>query len=225
MIVVGLVGYVKTPRGLRALNAVWAEHLSDECRRRFYKNWYKAKKRAFTKYAKKYSDGKKEIEAELAQIKKHCTVVRVIAHTQVRPEATRRSPLPLLSFAAIHLLQCHRVALAAVAAVCICQCSPTDPGAPARPYCPQPKKLSFGQKKAHLMEIQVNGGSIAQKVDYGYGLFEKAVTVDSIFAANEMIDTIAISKVRYSLQLYCCCVVTLPSRLGWLQHAWHQQPL
>lgn len=84
MIVVGVVGYVKTPRGMRALNAVWAEHLSDECRRRFYKNWYKAKKRAFTKYAKKYTDGKKQIEAELEQLKKHCSVIRVIAHTQVR---------------------------------------------------------------------------------------------------------------------------------------------
>ena len=39
MIVVGVVGYVKTARGLRALNTVWAEHLSDECKRRFYKNW------------------------------------------------------------------------------------------------------------------------------------------------------------------------------------------
>jgi large subunit ribosomal protein L3e len=26
-------------RGLRTLNTVWAEHLSDECKRRFYKNW------------------------------------------------------------------------------------------------------------------------------------------------------------------------------------------
>jgi large subunit ribosomal protein L3e len=39
MIVVGVVGYVKTVRGLRTLNTVWAEHLSDECKRRFYKNW------------------------------------------------------------------------------------------------------------------------------------------------------------------------------------------
>jgi hypothetical protein len=39
MIIVGVVGYVKTVRGLRALNTVWAEHLSDECKRRFYKNW------------------------------------------------------------------------------------------------------------------------------------------------------------------------------------------
>ncbi|KAG9130553.1 hypothetical protein Leryth_011809 [Lithospermum erythrorhizon] len=30
MVVVGVVGYVKTPRGLRCLNTVWAQHLSEE---------------------------------------------------------------------------------------------------------------------------------------------------------------------------------------------------
>ena len=45
------------------------------------------------------------------------------------------------------------------------------------------------------MEIQLNGGSVADKVDYAYNLFEKAVTVDSVFQSNEMIDTIAITKV------------------------------
>lgn len=39
MVVVGVVGYIETPRGMRALKTVWAEHISDECRRRFYKNW------------------------------------------------------------------------------------------------------------------------------------------------------------------------------------------
>lgn len=39
MIVVGVVGYIETPHGLRALTTVWAEHLSEDCRRRFYKNW------------------------------------------------------------------------------------------------------------------------------------------------------------------------------------------
>jgi large subunit ribosomal protein L3e len=143
MIVVGVVGYVKTVRGLRSLNTVWAEHLSDECKRRFYKNWYKAKKKAFTKYVAKYADGKKQIEAELAQMKKHCTTIRVLAHTQVR------------------------------------------------------KLTGLGQKKAHLIEIQVNGGSsVSDKVDFATKLFEKAVTVDSVFQTNEMIDTIAITKGR-----------------------------
>jgi len=58
----------------------------------------------------------------------------------------------------------------------------------------QVRKLPLGQKKAHLMEVQVNGGSIAAKVDFAYSMFEKAVTVDSVFALNEQIDTIAITK-------------------------------
>jgi large subunit ribosomal protein L3e len=141
MIVVGLVGYVSTAQGLRALTTVWAEHLNDELKRRFYKNWYRSKKKAFTKYVKKYADGQKDINAELEKMKKYCQVVRVIAHTQIR-------------------------------------------------------KLKIGQKKAHMMEIQVNGGDIAAKVDFGQGLFEKQVPADAVFAQNEMLDVIGVSKGR-----------------------------
>ena len=49
----------------------------------FFNCRFKSKKRAFSNYAKKYTDGKKNIEAELEQLKKHCTVIRVIAHTQI----------------------------------------------------------------------------------------------------------------------------------------------
>ncbi|KAJ4153126.1 hypothetical protein LMH87_009630 [Akanthomyces muscarius] len=140
MIVVGLVGYIETPRGLRSLNTVWAEHLSDELKRRFYKNWYKSKKKAFTKYAKKHSESSgSSIARELERMKKYCTVVRVLAHTQIR-------------------------------------------------------KTPLKQKKAHLMEIQLNGGSIADKVDFGKELFEKPVSIDSIFEQDEMIDVIAVTK-------------------------------
>jgi large subunit ribosomal protein L3e len=141
LIVVGVVGYVETPRGLRALTTAWAGHLNDEVRRRFYKNWYRSKKKAFTKYAKKYVEKKADasVTRELERIKKYCTVVRVLAHSQI-------------------------------------------------------KKVGLRQKKAHIMEIQVNGGKVAQKVDFAVSLFEKEVTVDSVFAADEMIDTIAVTK-------------------------------
>ena len=43
-----------------------------------------SKKKAFSKYAQKYTDGKKTIEAELEQLKKHCVVIRVLAHTQMK---------------------------------------------------------------------------------------------------------------------------------------------
>lgn len=40
MAIVGVVGYIQTPKGLRTFKTVFAEHLSEDCRRRFYKNWY-----------------------------------------------------------------------------------------------------------------------------------------------------------------------------------------
>merc|ERR1712039_252946 len=58
----------------------------------------------------------------------------------------------------------------------------------------QVKKLKIGQKKAHLMEIQVNGGDVAAKVDFANQLFEKEMPVDSIFSENEMLDVIGVSK-------------------------------
>jgi len=42
----------------------------------------------------------------------------------------------------------------------------------------------------------VNGGSVEDKVDFAHKLFESAVRVDSVFSANEMIDTIAITRGR-----------------------------
>ncbi len=64
MVVVGVVGYLETPRGLRTLTTVFAEHLSEEFKRRCYKNWYKSKKKAYSKYAKKYTENDgKDIEA------------------------------------------------------------------------------------------------------------------------------------------------------------------
>merc|ERR1712078_700417 len=91
---IGFVGYTETVNGLRALTTVWAAHLSDEVRRRFYKNWYRAK------------------------------------------------------------------------------------------------------KKAHIMEIQVNGGSIPEKVDFCTKMFEQSVPVGTVFADNEMVDTIGVTKGR-----------------------------
>ena len=49
-------------------------------------------------------------------------------------------------------------------------------------------------KKAHVMEIQINGGNTKAKIEYGKGLFEKEIDVHSIFAQNECIDTIAVTR-------------------------------
>jgi len=55
-------------------------------------------------------------------------------------------------------------------------------------------KIGLRQKKAHLMEIQVNGGTVAEKIDWGYDLFEKKVSVDAVFSQNDMIDCISVTK-------------------------------
>jgi len=143
IVVVGIAGYIETPTGLRTLKTVWSHNLSEEFLRRLYKNWYRSKRKAFTKYAKQFTDekgkGKLRMERDLAQIKKYCTVVRVIVHTQMR-------------------------------------------------------KLKLRQKKAHIMEIQINGGTISEKVDFAVEHLEKHISVDSVFEQNEMIDTIAVTK-------------------------------
>merc|ERR1719206_432347 len=46
------------------------------------------------------------------------------------------------------------------------------------------------------MEIQVNGGDVAAKVDFCVNLFEKQVPVDAVFTQNEMLDVIGVTKGR-----------------------------
>merc|ERR1712066_344815 len=55
-------------------------------------------------------------------------------------------------------------------------------------------KVKIGQKKAHIKEIQVNGGTVEQKVDFVTGLFEQEVKIADVFAQDEMVDIIGVSK-------------------------------
>jgi len=140
MYAVGLVGYVETPRGLRTLTTVWAQHLQESVKRIFYKNWYRSKKKAFSRYTERISaDGNKDVQQELERMKKFCSVVRLLCHTDI-------------------------------------------------------KKVGLRQQKAHMMEIQVNGGDVSTKVDWGYNLFEKKIPVDTVFGKDEMIDIIGVTK-------------------------------
>jgi large subunit ribosomal protein L3e len=100
------------------------------------------KKKAFTRLQSKTAEERgKNIQTEVDKMKKYCTVIRVIAHTQIQ-------------------------------------------------------KLKLRQKKAHVMEIQVNGGSIADKVDFAFSQLEKEVSVDKVFESSEMIDTLGVTKGR-----------------------------
>lgn len=103
-------------------------------------NRYRSKRKAFDRYLAKRKEDTTDahFNAEKERIKKYCTVVRVLAHTQT-------------------------------------------------------KKINLRQKKAHLMEIQVNGGSVAAKVDWAVELFERKVPVDTVFSQNDMIDTISVT--------------------------------
>ena len=142
MKIVGVVGYIDTPRGLRQLATVFAQNIGTDLKRRFYKNWSLAKKKAFSKYAERWKEdakSKKSVQRDLERIKKYCTIVRVLAQTQL-------------------------------------------------------SKVNFRQKKAHLMEIQVNGGTIAQKVDWSVKKFESEVSIGELFVDNEMIDIIGVTK-------------------------------
>jgi large subunit ribosomal protein L3e len=150
MICVGMVGYIGTPMGLRALKTVWAHRLSDECKRRFYLHWARSKvnsHRAFVHYAKTKwaADGQaaptpsETLQAEIDNIKKYATIVRAICHTQV-------------------------------------------------------SLVRLGPKRAHIAEIQINGGTIAEKVDFCLKHFEQQVRVSDVFRSNEIIDTISVNK-------------------------------
>ena len=56
------------------------------------------------------------------------------------------------------------------------------------------KLLRKRQKKAHIMEIQINGGTIAEKVEWARQHFEKTVPVSSVFSQDEMLDVIGVTK-------------------------------
>ena len=58
----------------------------------------------------------------------------------------------------------------------------------------QMNKLTLGQKKAHIIEIQVNGGDVAAKVDFAAALLEKEINIKDVFAEGELVDTIGVGK-------------------------------
>merc|ERR1712112_95361 len=58
----------------------------------------------------------------------------------------------------------------------------------------QMRLLPHRQKKSHLMEVQLNGGSIADKVDWAREKLEQAVPINTVFTQDEMIDVIGVTK-------------------------------
>jgi len=52
------------------------------------------------------------------------------------------------------------------------------------------------QKKSHVMEIQVNGGNIEDKVNFCKSKLEQEIRVGEVYSTNDMTDTIAVTKGR-----------------------------
>ncbi|KAJ9462210.1 60S ribosomal protein L3 [Diplonema papillatum] len=141
MAVVGIVGYKPSARGMRTVCTVWTQQLSESVLRRYYRSWYAAKKKAFTKHIATYQEkaATEARDAKFARLVKNATVLRVICHTQ-------------------------------------------------------PNKLKLGQKKAHIAEIQVNGGSMEDKLKFAKGLLENQFTVGQVFKESENCDIIGVTR-------------------------------
>ena len=137
--IAGFVGYIETPKGLRTFKTVWAKKLPEEFLRNYYKNWFKSKKKAFSKYFALRKNFEFFFNKDCDQIKKFCKVLRCICYSAI-------------------------------------------------------EKSALKQKKANIFEIQVNGGSIVDKISFCLKIMGNEVSIDTIFKKNESIDIIGITK-------------------------------
>ena len=140
MVVIGVVGYINTPRGLKKIKSLFAQTLSECAIRRFYKRYRgKGKYKAFNKYQQKET-WQKNFDKCVAFLKKRAQVIRVIAHPKMQD------------------IKCLKTI------------------------------------KAPLVEIQVNGGSVEEKINWATSHFEKEIRVGDVFAEGEFIDIIGVTK-------------------------------
>ena len=142
MVIVGLVGYLETPRGLRKIKSLFAQHLDESVIRRFYRRYPgKDKFKAFNKYRSE-ENWKHTVGKVLPVLKKRASVVRVLAHPLMRDIR------------------------------------------------------HVGKIKAPLIEIQVNGGSVGEKIDWAFNHFEKEVRVSDVFSTGDFSDVIGVTQGR-----------------------------
>jgi len=140
MMVVGVTGYMPTPRGMKKIRTLWAEHLDQSVIRRFYKHYRgKAHFKAFNKYQIP-ERWQKSRDSILPMLKRKATVIRVLMH----------------------------------------------------PYMNDLTALT--QIKAPLIEVQVNGGEVEDKVNWAFEHFEKDVRVHDVFTESEFVDVIGVTQ-------------------------------
>ena len=140
MVVVGIVGYIRTPRGLKAVNTLFAEKLSECAIRRFYKR-YRGKNhyKAFKKY-QVHETWTKKCDSAIKILKKRASVIRVIAHPKMEDMKHLRTI------------------------------------------------------KAPLVEIQINGGTVDEKIEWAKSHLEKEIRVGDVFTEGEFIDVLGATK-------------------------------
>ena len=52
----------------------------------------------------------------------------------------------------------------------------------------------IGKINAHHMEIQVNGGTFEEKVQWAYSHFEKEIRIHNVFKTGDLADVIGVTK-------------------------------
>ena len=140
MVVVGIVGYIHTPRGLKAVKTLFAEKLSECAIRRFYKRYRgKSHFKAFNKY-QQHESWTKTCDGAIKVLKKRAAVIRVIAHPKMEDIKHVRTI------------------------------------------------------KAPLVEIQINGGTIDEKVEWAKSHLEKEIRVGDVFTEGQFIDVLGATK-------------------------------
>jgi large subunit ribosomal protein L3e len=140
MAVVGITGYIETPRGLKKIKTLFARNLDESVIRRFYKR-YRGKDhyKAFNKYSKE-ENWRKTHDKVVPVLRKKASVIRILAHPKMRD-------IP-----------------------------------------------HIGKIKAPLLEIQVNGGTVDQKVEWAIAHLEKEVSVHDVLNTGEFVDVIGVTK-------------------------------
>lgn len=141
MVCVGITGYQDTPRGLKKIKTVFAEHLDESVIRRFYRRYRgKDNYKAFTKYQKP-ENWKKTVTKGINLMKKRADVVRVLCHPKMSDIK------------------------------------------------------HVGKIKAPLIEIQVNGGSVEEKLVWAESHLEKEVRISDVFSTEgDFVDVIGVTK-------------------------------
>lgn len=165
---VAVVGYKLTPQGLRTLKSVWTKNLNEDVRRRFYKNWC-----VRAPAQRRRSRGRKRWHAL------HCRLPfrshRYASKKKAFTKYVAAEDFDAKFDAGLAYLKANADVVRVVAHS-------------------QPGLTGLRQKTAHVLEIQVNGGSVEDKVDFAKALLEQNVPVKTVFAEGEFIDILGATK-------------------------------